>query len=404
MFPCAVYGKCSFRLRVTQVLRKVGIPVPWTLEEIEGEWFGGLKLHSGFEGVEKAFNIATQVRGLAWVLGSQSNATELPKLPGLGRRGGYSQFLRVYWFGVRVGSVVGARGSERLIKRLIAEDSDAGEESAAVHLLRTGQPEIEVDIEPNVQVGTKSKNPDFRIRAHQQPWVYVEVTKLHSSNASVRVHELLTRTADQVMTVEHPFSVEIILNREPTLEELDAIVAEAGKVCAAAEGGSPEVTDIASIIVKSGDCRVVAPSPIQDDNQPRMALSKVLIGPGSSNRQVIVRVPFADPRAEDILRQEARQLPKNECGLVMVNVNSQPTAFESWSQRVPQRFTPGQHTRVAAVMLYMHATSPTEQGLIWIPYVKLIPNPYAAVPLPSWIMERVTNIREKTRMLTGRPD
>jgi hypothetical protein len=393
-----------FKLHLTQRLRRLGFRVPWIRDEIEQEWFGGSRLNWDGNEVERAFNIATKIRGLKWVLGNQFNTSALAHLPGIGRLGGYAQFLRVYWFGIRVASILGASGAEKLIERLITEDSDASEEASAIHLLHAGQPDIEVDIEPSVEVGTRSRNPDFRIRMRQQPWVYVEVTKLHSSNASVRVHELLARTADRVMAVEHPFLVEIILNREPTIEEQEVIVTEVGKACEAAGEGSVTVADIASIIVKSDDVRVVAPSPIADDNQPRMALSKAVRGPGSPNRQVIVRVPLADPRAEEILRQEARQLPKNECGLIMVNVNSQPTAFESWSKRVPQRFTPGQHTRVAAVMLFMHATWPTEQGLLWLPSVKLIPNPNAAVPVPSWITERVACIREKTRRLTGRPD
>lgn len=171
-------------------------------------------------------------------------------------------------------------------------------------------------------------------------------------------------------------------------------------------GDEREVTvaDVATILVKSGDPRVVVPSLIPDDNQPRMAIARAIVGPGTPNRQLIARVPFADQRAEDILRHEARQLPEKKCGLVMVNVNLQPTAFESWSERIPQRFTPGQHTRVAAVILFMHATSSSEHGLIWVPHVKLIPNPYAAVPMPGWIQERVTTIREKTRRVVGRPD
>ncbi len=88
----------------------------------------------------------------------------------------------------------------------------------------------------------------------------------------------------------------------------------------------------------------------------------------------------------------------------MANVNLQPSAFESWGERIPERFRGGQHTRVAAVILFMHATTGSEHGLVWVPYVKVIPNPYAAVPLPTWITERVARIRENTRRLTGRPD
>ena len=106
-----------------------------------------------------------------------------------------------------------------------------------------------------------------------------------------------------------------------------------------------------------------------------MALARAIVGHGTANRQVLVRVPFQDRRAEDVLRDEARQLPKGECGLVMVNVNSQPTAFEYWSRRIPERFGGKQHTRVAGVIRFMHATQLAPKGLVWLPHVRLIPNP-----------------------------
>jgi hypothetical protein len=135
-----------------------------------------------------------------------------------------------------------------------------------------------------------------------------------------------------------------------------------------------------------------------------MAISRTLIGPGQANRQIVARIPFQDERAQDTLRIEARQLPRNECGIVMVNVNRQPSAFESWSERVPQRFTAGQHTRVAAVILFMHSTIPTANGLAWLPFVRLIANPHARRPLPSWITATVDAICAETRRLTGRSD
>jgi hypothetical protein len=85
----------------------------------------------------------------------------------------------------------------------------------------------------------------------------------------------------------------------------------------------------------------------------------------------------------------------------MVNVNRQPSAFESWSGRVPQRFTAGQHIRVAAVILFMHSTVPATDGLAWLPFVRLIPNPHACTPLPAWIADTVDALRAETRRGTA---
>jgi hypothetical protein len=62
-----------------------------------------------------------------------------------------------------------------------------------------------------------------------------------------------------------------------------------------------------------------------------MSIAKSVVGPGQPNRQILVRAPFADLRAETVLTADAKQLPRQEPGLVMVDVAAQPTAFESWA-------------------------------------------------------------------------
>jgi hypothetical protein len=213
---------------------------------------------------------------------------------------------------------------------------------------------------------------------------------------------MLERVANDVMNIDRPFLLEVILNREPTDAEVDQVVEASNEECSREAGSTRDMGDLGRILVKTGEPSIVVPSVVNDDAMPRMALARALVGPSALNRQVIVRVPFQDQRAEDILRGEARQLPKGECGLIMVNVNSQPTAFEYWSQRIPQRFSGNQHTRVAGVILFMHATQLGPRGLVWIPHVRVIPNPNAAVPLPLWITAEVDRIRADARNLAGR--
>jgi hypothetical protein len=354
----------------------------WTIKEIEEQWFAGAHLNWPAAEVERAFDIATQLRGQDWVIGVEVDQSLL-QFPGVGRHGGYPEFLRVYWFGIRMASILGAKGSDELIRRVTESDLDADEEVTAIHLLRSWGSVTDLEIGPDVKVGDKNKKPDFRIRRGTEPWVYVEVTKLHRSAASARVQALLARISKRMMEVERSFVLELVLNREPSEDEEEIVLVAATEACGVDAGHELTVTDVASILIKTGDCEVVAPTPIPDVSRPRMAMSYLIVGPGTANRQLIARVPFADERAEEILKREARQLPKDECGLVMVNVNLQPTAFESWSKRVPERFTRGQYTRVAGVILFMHVTSPSELGLVWLPYLRLISNQNATKQLPS---------------------
>jgi hypothetical protein len=251
--------------------------MPWTLEEIELEWFGGLKLDWDAEDVELAFRVATRLRGLPWVLGAKVDPA-FPVLPGIGKRGGYSEFLRVYWFGIRMASLMGAKGADDLIARVVAGDADASEEASAIHLLRSKQAATDLEIEPEVRVGTRDRKPDFRIRKGEEPWVFVEVTKLHQSTASTRVQELLARVSVGVMAIERPFLIEIVLNREPDTDEEQTILVGAIAACDAASGDSVDISDVASILLKGGDPQVVVPSLIPDDNRPRMAISKAIGG------------------------------------------------------------------------------------------------------------------------------
>jgi hypothetical protein len=368
----------------------------WTIKEIEEQWFAGARIDLPAADVERAFDIAAKLRGLDWVLGTEVDQS-LPHFPGIGRRGGYHEFLRVYWFGIRLASILGAKGSDELIRRVIEGDLDADAEATAIHLLRSWGSVTDLEIGPDVKVGAKNKKPDFRIRRATEPWVYVEVTRLHRSAASTRVRALLARISERMMEVERSFVLEVVLNREPSEDEEELLLGAATEACGVDAGHELTVTDVASIFIKTGDSAVVVPTPISDDGRTRMAISRSNVGPGAANRQLIARVPFADERAEEILKREARQLPKDECGLVMVNVNLQPTAFESWSKRVPERFTPGQYTRVAGVILFMHATSPSEWGLVWLPYLRLISNQNATSQVPSWVVEGVAKARSQTK-------
>src|SRR2546430_15508928 len=103
-------ARVLFRLRLSGLLRRLWARVPWTFEEIEREWFGSAHLPWDRADVEVAFNLATKLRGLAWVLGPERDMRPFAAFPDIGPRGGYSEFLRVYWFGKRMASIVGASG------------------------------------------------------------------------------------------------------------------------------------------------------------------------------------------------------------------------------------------------------------------------------------------------------
>jgi hypothetical protein len=374
----------------------------WTRQQISVQWFGD-EVSGLPDDAPEAFDVAERIRGLEWVFGREFEFGGM-QLPGVGARGGYNEFLRVYWFGKRMQSVIGAPGASSLVGRLLTGDAAVDAELTAIYLVRSHHLRSELEIGPAIVVGDRNRQPDFRIRCEEDDWTYIEVTQLHDSRASERVLRLLDSVSASVISIPRPFILEIVFTREPTEDECGLLVQEAHRACDGVAGERRDVADVAVLFVKEGNANAVVPSILPDDARPRMAISRSVVGPDEINRQIVVRVPFADERAEDILAVEARQLPKRESGVVMVDATRQRTAFSSWPARIPQRFTPTQHTRVAGVILFAFATLPTSEGLAWLPSVALLSNPHAKKPLASWIVESIESTCADARRLTGTSD
>jgi len=267
--------------------RGAKIAMTWTFEQIESEWFGGQYLQMSPGDVEGAFAAAERVRGRDWVPGSEFDLGSL-SLPGLGRRGGYSQFLRVYSFGKRLQSLSGAAGEESLIEHLVNNDPSAESELTAIHLLRSRRPESVVEIEPTVTVGDRQRRPDFRIRDNTTSWTYVEVNQLNQSAASASTQDTLRRIAEHISSILQPFLLEIVFWRDPTDGEKEELVRQACEACHTAAGDRRDVRDLASLLVKSGDPTVLCPSILPENDGTRMSLGLCIGGTGEPQRQIMV--------------------------------------------------------------------------------------------------------------------
>jgi hypothetical protein len=369
----------------------------WTIEDIERDWLNGERLGAAAEEVLAAFETAEAVRGPEWVRSTTF-------LPGGARQWGFSALIPIIALASRVTSLRNALGADDLLRRLRNNDGAAESELSAIHLLRSSNPGTELEIAPVAAVGDRQRRPDFGIRMPADNWTNVEVTELHQSAASTIAQQVLQTIVREVMAVERAFLLEVVFWRFPTEAEAQDLVGRARAICSTPELQQADLKDLALLIVKPGDPSVVVPTVLPPDDGPRAAASQVIVGDGRPNRQVIVRVPFSDQRAEEVLTAEARQLPKDTPGLIMVDVRRQPTALSSWSTLVPRRFTPRMHTRIGAVILFMYAIRLTDSGLALLPHVKMIENPHAKLPVPSWIKETVDRMREALRTTTGQAD
>jgi hypothetical protein len=103
-------------------------------------------------------------------------------------------------------------------------------------------------------------------------------------------------------------------------------------------------------------------------------------------------LPFADQRAERFLTEEARQLPTDAQGLIMVDMARAPGGFRTWEPILRRRLQPTMHTRVGGIGLFGSGLLPTPEGEAVLSETKFISNAYARIPLPSWIAETLQNI------------
>jgi hypothetical protein len=98
-------------------------------------------------------------------------------------------------------------------------------------------------------------------------------------------------------------------------------------------------------------------------------------------------MPYADQRAERFLTEEARKLPTDAPGLIMVEMGRAPGGFRTWEPIFRRRLQPTMHTRVGGIGMFGSGLLPTPEGEAALYETKFISNPYAKIPLPSWIAE-----------------
>lgn len=115
-------------------------------------------------------------------------------------------------------------------------------------------------------------------------------------------------------------------------------------------------------------------------------------GPGGApHHQIAARIPFSDTRAEQFLTSEARQLPKGKAGLIMICAPTSRNELRVWSELIQRRFQPSMHTRVGCVCLFEGEMMPVENRYSWAIRAQMVINPYAQVPLPTWIQDTVAS-------------
>lgn len=347
----------------------------WDWERIEREWLNGGRIAVPCDVATTAFDRVEAVLGSDWLMRRRG--------PG-GTAYGSGPTLSVVNTGQLLAVLDGVAGADRLIERVRRDDGSAKAELVGLYLLRSGRPDALVELEPEVEVVGRRKKPDFRITAAGDA-TCVEVTQPDLSEEHTRAADIIERIAGMVHDIEGAFALEVFLRRMPTETELAGLMARVPDFCRWEGVHREELGDLGLLLLNLDEPSwVTLRDHDEEQRAPRISVLRVQHLPGVC-RHICVRLAFADQRAQQFLESEARQLPKDGPGLIMVAMWNAAGGFGTWEPLLRRRLQPALHTRVSGVCLFTSGVCSTPDGEAWVPRTKLIVNPHARHPLPEWV-------------------
>jgi hypothetical protein len=298
---------------------------------------------------------------------------------------GLAPAMDIVGTGLRLASLEGLAESETLIKQIRRKDSSADAELTAICLFRSSDPLTELELYPAVG----SRKADFRLRKGTEPWTTVEVTQALASKERNRIQAILRRLTDALRNIDARFVLELQFRREPTDDEISALCDHLPNFCCLPGQQRAELVDGMGFLflddAEIGRLRLHEIPELADTPMVGLVMFQSGGPGGAPHHQVALRIPFSDKRAEQFLTAEAKQLPKEGPGLVMICVPTSRNELRVWSDLIRRRFQPHMHTRVGGVCLFEGGMMPVGNGYGWLVQAKLIVNPHARVALPEWI-------------------
>ncbi|HEV2172640.1 MAG TPA: hypothetical protein VGR71_03690 [Nitrospira sp.] len=344
---------------------------------IRDDWLRGQRLALPRETVVAAFNKAEETFGREWV--------ERLRVQGGTVFYGSAPTMRVVMAGARLSALEGIKVPRSLLVRLRSGDSDAWVETTAIMLLRQAQRDALVEIEPAVLVRGRLRNPDFRIKAPNDPWAYVEVCQPGDSITARRVLAALRRLKSGVELLRGSVGLEVYLRREPTSAEITTILSNIPSV-ALHPGRYVEQLpgDLGAFYLNYSKPGQQVNTDHGERVRPRLGSLEVRRESNGTVRHLAVRIAYTDERADEFLSAEAKQLPTTEPTLLMMHIAA-PGAWREWASILRGRLRANLHTRVGGIVLFMSSTEDGGNGLKWVIRSQVIRNPHTRHQHPPWL-------------------
>jgi hypothetical protein len=371
--------------------------MPWTWKQIEQDWLGSGRVASDPSTIVEAFERVEATLGRDWIEQSRTLplATRKGSPPQTTIVGGSHPVLRVVRMGALLASLEGIADTAPVIDRLRRSERSARAEATAVHLLRQHPSDSVVQLEPVIPIaGRPNRKGDFRVRRNGDPWTYVEVSATEQTTTEQEASQLLKRLAEPVHSMSGSFAVELFFRSVPVEDEIESILGRIRDLDGQPKSISEELPEgLGALLYDTNrDPRDVSPRIPNEPYRPGLSRADVVHGDGEV-RSITVRLPYADMRGRKKLGKKSLQLPRNDPGLIMIDIAGAPGSRHSWAPAIGDDLR--NHSRVSAVCLFQWAFLPRDDLAEYASVLgKLIVNPSARRTVPSWIIERLSALPE----------
>jgi hypothetical protein len=274
----------------------------WTWEELEREWLGESQSPGTPSIIVDAFNRVNAAFGRPWIEATRS-------MGGVVLQGSLT-VLHIVGIARDLAALDGIAIADRLIRKIGRRDPAASSETRAIHLLRSGQPTSQVELEPAIT--GSSRRPDFRIRRDEaDAWLYVEVTRPETSIETQTIRETLKRLIQPVEAISRSFGLEFLLRRPPTDGEIE-LLAERVEDVAVLDGFHTEElpNDLGKLFLNKHPPGQVVLDDLGEPYRPRLAAARVVGSTGLvANRAGTSRfgspTPTTEPRRSCVAKPDS---------------------------------------------------------------------------------------------------
>lgn len=331
--------------------------------EVEERWFGQFLHENEADRIVESFNRVEQILGRPWLEASAPSGIIGPCVA-----------LPIFLLGIQLDVLSRAKRAEKLIQRLQARESAAFSELHSIALC-VGCDDVEIEIEPPAIVGGAEKVPDFRLRRPGDQWVWVEVTRPNYSESARVAQQAASSLRDLLARIPDRMDVQIRFRSEPSDADLNSVRLEVEHATL------DQTIDRPTFIIHTSAATPVL-TPIGNDEQGRPIFGNAVARVCGENRAMLsVRVPYTDLRGQQVIDAEARQLPKEGPGLICIATDH----GKYWQSLIERSFSPTIRRRISGVLLFQTGSVLGEHGIEIQTAGRLLGNPHARAPLPSWL-------------------